>query len=211
MTADPASMWEICASCSAPLAGDQRYCLACGERRAGARLPFLDVLRADAAGGGSDRVPPASRAAHGVDAVNERLRRNAPLLGLLGVLAVMMLIGVLVGHWAGGDPKLASAPATRVITVGGGAAPPSSAPATAAAPTPSKKSARKSAKKGSGGAKRGAPTNATNTNLKNLQNLSGREYQKQVDKLGKTIGTGGKPPPKDKKPPAGGGSFEEIG
>lgn len=210
MSADPASAWEACASCSAPLAVDQRYCLSCGERRAGARLPFLDVLRE--ASGGPPTRPSASRAAHGVDVVNDRLRRNAPLLGLLGVLAVMMLIGVLVGHWASGDAKLATAPAPRVITVGAG--PPAASPA---ATTPVSSGSNALSKKRKRGAsarpagKSAAPTKATNNNLKNLQNLSGREYQKQIDKLGKTIGTGGKPPPKDNKPPAGGGSFEEIG
>ena len=33
-----------CAECGAPLAEDQRYCLNCGQRRADARLPFLEVL-----------------------------------------------------------------------------------------------------------------------------------------------------------------------
>ena len=47
--------------------------------------------------------------------------------------------------------------------------------------------------------------------LKKLSKLSPKEYQKQSQKLPKTLGTGGKPPPKDNKKPAGGGGFEEIG
>ena len=37
---------EPCATCGAPLAADQRYCLACGARRADARLPFRGILAA---------------------------------------------------------------------------------------------------------------------------------------------------------------------
>jgi len=41
--------------------------------------------------------------------------------------------------------------------------------------------------------------------------LSPKGYQKQSQKLPKTLGTGGKPPPKDNKKPAGGGGFQSIG
>jgi hypothetical protein len=54
------------------------------------------------------------------------------------------------------------------------------------------------------------PPSATN-GLRDLQRLSGKAYQRQIDKLGKKISTGGKPPPKDHKAPAGGGSFQDIG
>src|SRR5580698_9114053 len=36
-----------CANCSAPLAPDQRYCLACGQPVSPVRLAFLDVLQAE--------------------------------------------------------------------------------------------------------------------------------------------------------------------
>jgi hypothetical protein len=53
---------EPCSVCGAPLAGDQRYCLNCGERRADARIPFMDILRAGAAAPppGESAPPPAS-------------------------------------------------------------------------------------------------------------------------------------------------------
>ena len=35
---------EPCASCGAPLATDQRYCLSCGMRRGEARVPFMALL-----------------------------------------------------------------------------------------------------------------------------------------------------------------------
>ena len=36
-----------CANCSAPLAPDQRYCLACGQPVSPVRLAFLDVLQSE--------------------------------------------------------------------------------------------------------------------------------------------------------------------
>ena len=36
---------NTCAQCDAPLADDQRYCLECGARRNGARLPFNEIAR----------------------------------------------------------------------------------------------------------------------------------------------------------------------
>ncbi len=51
---------EPCASCGAPLAADQRYCLSCGTRRAGSRLPFRDIL-AEPAGAALRRARRRSR------------------------------------------------------------------------------------------------------------------------------------------------------
>ena len=34
-----------CASCAAPMAADQRYCLECGHRRGDPRLDFMAMLR----------------------------------------------------------------------------------------------------------------------------------------------------------------------
>ena len=47
---------EPCASCGAPLAGDQRYCLECGARRSQARVAFREIL---ATGGAPPTGPPA--------------------------------------------------------------------------------------------------------------------------------------------------------
>ena len=35
---------EPCANCGSPLAADQRYCLECGTRRGGPRIPFEQQL-----------------------------------------------------------------------------------------------------------------------------------------------------------------------
>jgi hypothetical protein len=105
-TAPPAA----CAGCGAPLAPDQRYCLACGRPASPVRLAFLDVLQTDgqqtagttilgapaAAGYQPPSDPPGTLGA---------LRRYSGLFGLLGVLLASLLIGLLVGHWlTGGAP-----------------------------------------------------------------------------------------------------------
>jgi hypothetical protein len=219
---------EPCATCGAPLAADQRYCLSCGTRRAEARLPFLDVLSSS-----TELVPygsplPAGRrsapyggpetAAGAGWAINDRLRRNAPLMGLLGILLGAVLIGVLIGHWAGGTADVAAQP-PQVISIG--AAPAAAVAPAAAATTPAAGTSTDATSgpgsgstKAKGGAKKGAAATtpkATNQQVNKLDTLSGKAYQKQVDKLGKKISTGGKAPPKDNKAPAGGGSFQDIG
>jgi predicted lipid-binding transport protein (Tim44 family) len=99
-----------CAGCGAPLAPDQRYCLACGRPCSPVRLAFLDVLQSEhqtvstpVLGGpqaAGYQLPPDPPGLLG------SLRRYSGLFGLLGVLLASLLIGLLVGHWitAGGAP-----------------------------------------------------------------------------------------------------------
>ncbi len=99
-----------CAGCGAPLAPDQRYCLACGRPCSPVRLAFLDVLQSEhqtvsmpvLGGPRTDgyQLPPDPPGLLG------SLRRYSGLFGLLGVLLASLLIGLLVGHWitAGGSP-----------------------------------------------------------------------------------------------------------
>jgi hypothetical protein len=97
-----------CAGCGAPLAPDQRYCLACGQPCSPVRLAFLDVLQAEhqpvaapLLGGpqmGGYTALPESPGVLG------SLRRYSGLFGLLGVLLASLLIGLLVGHWLTGGP-----------------------------------------------------------------------------------------------------------
>jgi hypothetical protein len=96
---------EPCQGCGAPLAADQRYCLNCGTRRGGPRLPYETYLSNGAANGGT---PPAAPAAE------TRANDVSPLGAVLGValLGGMLLIGVLLGR--GGDDNQSAAP---VVTV----------------------------------------------------------------------------------------------
>ncbi len=116
-----ASETEPCATCGALLAPDQRYCLSCGERRAGTRVPFpgpaAPVVTAAAA---APPPPPRPRAPLPSSALSA-------LYGLAGAaaLALGLLVGILI---MGGDdtPAPVVVAATPVATA--------SAQPTAAAP-----------------------------------------------------------------------------
>jgi hypothetical protein len=104
----PTAPLAACAGCAAPLAPDQRYCLACGRPASPVRLAFLDVLQAEpqtaatailgAPSAAGYQPPPDSPGTLG------SLRRYSGLFGLLGVLLASLLIGLLVGHWLTGSP-----------------------------------------------------------------------------------------------------------
>jgi hypothetical protein len=195
----PAVAAETCASCGAQLADDQRYCLNCGARRGDARVPFMEILggRAATAVAGSPRAAAAEPA---------RSQRNLTIVASIGCLLLALGVGVLIGH--GGRDKGTSSPApAQVIKVQGGGT-----TATGAGTTGSGAPATKKASKGKKGAAATAGSSqATNKAIKNLDKLSPEQYQKQSQKLPKTVGTGGKAPPKDNKPAAGGGKFQDFG
>ena len=199
---------EPCATCGAPLAADQRYCLACGARRADARLPFRDIL----ANPGGGPAPPASTSAPPVTPDSGRNGTLAALAGL-GVVLLALGMGVLIGQAGKSDQAAQTTP--QVINLRGAASTggvPAAAGTTGAAAGAAKAS-KSAAKKrsGSSGAASDTTSKAKNTQLKSLDNLSPEQYQKKSQKLPKTVGTGGKPPPKDNKPAAGGGDFQTIG
>lgn len=226
-----------CAECGAPLADDQRYCLSCGARRSDARLPFVDVLAGASTElvplGAAGVVPLAAPGGGGYGgyggagvvaydgSFEARLRRGLPLLTLLVVLLLAVIAGLLLGHWSGddGSARAAAPVAPQVITVNAGA--PVAAAPTAVATTPttettaptgtSSDSKKNDASGASGDGSSGAKPKPAPAAVKELKNLSGKDYQKKVDALPKTFSTGGKAPPKDNKPAAGGGDFEEIG
>jgi hypothetical protein len=97
-----------CAGCGAPLAPDQRYCLACGRPASPVRLAFLDVLQAEPGTAATAILGAPSAAGHqpppDPPGMLGSLRRYSGLFGLLGVLLAALLIGLLVGHWLTGSP-----------------------------------------------------------------------------------------------------------
>ncbi len=140
----PDGATATCAGCSAPLAPDQRYCLACGRPCSPVRLAFLDVLQAEH----TAALPiPSTPQANGYQLPPEppgllgSLRRYSGLFGLLAVLLASLLIGLLVGHWLTGG----SSPAKQVLEVKG-----LSGPLAAAAPVASPTSPGTSTGSGSG-------------------------------------------------------------
>jgi hypothetical protein len=209
---------EPCASCGAPLAGDQRYCLECGARRSEARLPFRDILAGGAAAP-SGAPPPATAVA-----VEERPapRGSGPtfLIGLLCLL-VALGVGVLIGN--AGDDKTASTPPPQVITVGGAAAAPAATAPAASTPTTTDASGADSSSSGgsSSGSSKGSGSSSSSSkstgskadkkNVQALDNSTGSDYQKKSQKLPKEVGTSGAPAKKDNKPAGGGSATETIG
>ncbi len=138
VSAPPASASATCSNCGAPLAPDQRYCLACGQPASPVRLAFLDVLQGEyqptAQGIGIPGGPPPAAAYYASppepDGLLGSLRRYSGLLALVGVLLASLLIGLLVGHWITGGNG-GAVPGKQVIEVKGLSG------ALAAAPTPS--------------------------------------------------------------------------
>jgi hypothetical protein len=104
-----------CPSCRALLAPDQNYCLSCGARQAGARMPPVQRQVGE----------PPTPAAHGAAGDGAgRVRDWTPVLALGGLagLALVLVIGVLIGRSGqNGAAKVAAAP--QVITVQGGGSP----------------------------------------------------------------------------------------
>ena len=225
---------EPCAGCGAPLGADQRYCLSCGIPRAGTRLPFLDVLHAEAASaGGIDaasqptallRMPALAVAASkgggggwwdGEDGIAAKLRANTGLFALLGVLLLALLIGLLLGHWVnGGSSNVASVPSKQVIEVKGLTT--AAAPAATAPPTSSAASEPSASTPSASTHTSSTPTKANSSpTVSKLSQSTGKEHAKEVEKaLAKgngTLSTGGGSPPKatnkaEANKPIGGGS-----
>src|ERR1022692_744363 len=87
-----------CANCSAPLAPDQRYCLACGQPVSPVRLAFLDVLHAEAQPYAGGQSPAGSLPAGYASAIEPTsgpyawMRRYSGLFGLLSVLLLAIVV-----------------------------------------------------------------------------------------------------------------------
>ena len=209
---------QSCANCAAPLASDQRYCLACGQPVSPVRLAFLDVLQADpspyagAHGPAGALAPGYAPAYDPVSAAGPYawLRRYSGLFGLLSVLLLAILAGLLVGHWVTqskapdqqvlkveGLPTAAAAAATPLA-----AAPTATTASTAAATTPkpatlSKETAKTEAHeaKEAKAIEKAPPPKAVKVSSSKLQKLgssSGQKHEEEVNKLGaQPIETGG--------------------
>jgi hypothetical protein len=206
-----------CANCSAPLAPDQRYCLACGQPSSPVRLAFLDVLQAEAQPYAGSQGPvgslpsaylPVSESAVGAYAL---MRRYSGLFGLLSVLLLAIVVGLLIGHWV----TQSKAPSQQVLKVeglsGGVATPLASSGSTTAAsvttatatpkPAASTASSNESAKteakevQEAKEIEKKPPPKAikvNSTKLKKLGSTTGKKHQEEVNSLGaQPIETGG--------------------
>jgi hypothetical protein len=202
---------EPCASCGAPLAADQRYCLECGTRRAEARLAFRDILAGQAP---TSTRPPAAPPSAPAPSDPPPARAGLAFLAGLLCLLVALGVGVLIGRSGDDTPTAATTPAPQVITVSGSAPAATTTPAAgstddggAAGADSSSSSSSKSPTDSGSSSKSSKPSKS----VKDLDNSSGSDYQKKSEKLPKQVGTSGKAPPKDNKPAGGGSDFEDIG
>jgi hypothetical protein len=100
-----------CPNCRAAIAADQSYCLSCGARQPRARTPVGDG-RANNGSAPADRSAPT--------APPPRDWTLLATLGGLAALALVFVVGILIGRDTGNNaPKVAASP--QVITVAGGA------------------------------------------------------------------------------------------
>jgi len=200
-----------CANCSATLAPDQRYCLACGQPVSPVRLAFLDVLQAEAQPHGAGQAP-AGALPPGYAPVIEPsgaygwMRRCSGLFGLLSVLLMSIIVGLLVGHWitqsrapgpqvvkveglAGGTPPAAGAASTT--TASRTAQPAESAAASKAVEAKAEASEKKEATAVEK-APPAKPVKVSTAKLKKLGNTTGRKHEQEINSLGaQPIETGG--------------------
>jgi hypothetical protein len=195
-----------CANCGAALVADQRYCLTCGQPCSPVRLAFLDVL-SENAGRAGGQAPPSWNVPSTIEMgaggflapVQEQgpagwLRRNSGLMGLLTVLLMCLLVGLLVGHWAGQDRT----PAQQVYKIEGlgglGAVANGSGSTSGTSTTPEstpatgKSSAAKEAAEGEKEtAKEKAPPpkpKKIGAKLKKLSKTTGKKHQEEINALG---------------------------
>lgn len=96
------------------MAGDQRYCLECGQRRGDPRLPFMDAVVLMDAAKRPAQAPPSQpkKKSNGISP-------NAALIAGVGTLLLALGIGVLIGR-SGGNEVAQTAAAPQVIKLGGG-------------------------------------------------------------------------------------------
>lgn len=120
----PTAVGATCAACGAPLAGDQRYCLQCGERAPAMSsvLAGTSLQSPPAASPPGSPVPPGLAPPGLPGAPGEDGRNNAlTVIAGVGVLLLAMGIGVLIGRSTSSKPSAGST-APQVITVGSSAA-----------------------------------------------------------------------------------------
>ncbi len=108
------SMGDRCVTCGRPLSSDQRYCVACGERRGKARFALPAASPAT-----TEPVPRAPSA----PSRSPRASSGTTVVAGVGTLLLAMGVGVLIGRNSADNvnAKPVQAAAPTVVTVGGGA------------------------------------------------------------------------------------------
>ena len=149
---------DRCAACGSPMAGDQRYCLACGERRGQARFTPQPPTASSSPTVSRTRVRPA-----------QRISAGTTLIAGVGTLLLAMGIGVFIGRE--NAPAVPANSKVQVVNLGGAGATAATTAGTPAGKGSAGKSNSKSkSKHGHKAAKPSANVSAANasTTVKNL-------------------------------------------
>lgn len=171
-----ATTGDRCVSCGTALSSDQRYCVACGERRGKPRFSLP-------AGGPAGSLPSSERADTAVSAPtpaprSPRASSGTTIVAGVGTLLLAMGVGVLIGRNSANNvnarPVQAAAP--TVIHVGGG----TGSGTAAAGPT---KSARKSSK---------SATHKSKSKTKSAPKPTAAQAAKASDAASKVLGSSNK-------------------
>lgn len=152
---------DHCAVCGASMAADQRYCLACGERRGQARFTAASTLSAPRSSSGREAGHQGSRFSPGTT-----------LIAGVATLLIALGVGVLIGRSGNSSPSPSSSkvqlvpygPSTAVSTNGGGTS--GATGATGGSSNtghPSKGKASKSSSTGGSGSGGGGPVKTVQT------------------------------------------------
>jgi hypothetical protein len=194
-----------CATCGAPMAPDQRYCLQCGSRAA--HLPGVrGGLRGSAAAGREER-PEGARGVDGqadpptVAGAGARANNTISVIAGVGVLLLAMGIGVLIGRAnSSSASKAAAAPQViSVATPAAGTDTTSTAASTTPAVAPTKKPAKSSSPSPSSSSSSSSSSGvgqvpskpAPPSVLKNLHTGgSGQNYEQKSKNLPNVVSTG---------------------
>lgn len=195
---------EACANCGTVLAPDQRYCLNCGDRRAEARLDFIDILSEDSAGRAAAAAAPVVAAGPEKTGAEGWIRHNAGILSLVAVVLLAAVGGVVVGSVIDGpDSSASKSSKPQVISVEGAGTSTSSDGTSAGGSGSDSSSSSGSEKAEQGGS-------GSTSGVQSADNKSKKDIEKSVDK-GEPLSTGsGELPKTDDKAAGGGSDFETI-
>lgn len=192
-----ATVGDRCVSCGTPMSSDQRYCVACGERRGKPRFS----LPAGGTPGAlpSSEVAPAGPSASPPAAHAPRASSGTTIVAGVGTLLLAMGVGVLIGRNSADNvtarPVQAAAP--TVVTVGGGAG-----TATTAASATNKRAEKTSKSKGAKAnpktTKASKPTAAQAANASNAASQVLGSSNKNLPPATVTVGQTGHGPGYDK-------------
>jgi len=171
-----ATTGDRCVGCGTPLSSDQRYCVACGERRGKPRFSLPaggsagSLRSSDAAVTTVSAPPPPPRV--------PRASSGTTIVAGVGTLLLAMGVGVLIGRNSANNvnPKPVQAAAPTVIHVGGG----TGSGTAAAGPT---KSAKRNSKSG---------THKSKSKTKSASKPTAAQAAKASDAASKVLGSGNK-------------------